>query len=147
MCDQCNANPLSYGEPIPGWTLMRAQQDGIEWRKDEWGLVWSNDPTFTWTSTPTPCPLFNMPDEAEQEAWFSIHPSGTPEYERAMAYTPDDFAQAMKVDPALGYDLVVAAMTKGYDPREGGDFHAWFFDYLGEYLKTAVPTHHAEPRE
>ena len=147
MCDQCNANPLSYGEVIPGWTLMRARQDGIEWKKDEWGLVWSNDPTFTWTSTPTPCPLFNMPEEEDQTAWFEAQPDGSPEVERAMAYTPDDFQDAFKVDPALGYDLVVAAMTKGYDPVDGGDFHGWFFDYLGEHLKIAVPTGHDEPRQ
>lgn len=146
MCDQCNADPLSYGEVIPGWILMRARRDGIRWRKDDWGLVCSNDPTFTWTSTPTPCPLFCMPDEEDQMAWFDAQPEGSPDVERALAYTPDDFKKAFMMDPGLGYDLVVAAMTCGYDPNDGGDFHAWFFDHIGEHLKTATGTGHAEPR-
>ena len=140
MCEQCNANPVSFGEVLPGWVLMRARRDGQEWLKGEWGLVSSNDPTFTWTSTPTPSALFGIEDEDEQQAWFDACDKDDPMRERVMEPPPEDFDRAFQCDPALGYDLVRAGMTKGFDPVEGGLFTHWLFDLFGEHLKTAEMT-------
>lgn len=142
MCEQCTTEALTYGEVIPGWLLMRAQKDGNRWKAGEWGLVWSNDPSFTWTSTPTPNPAFGLDDEAE-EALYEAN-KGTPIGDRiASMKLPQDFKDAFEaVTPRAGYSLVCAAMEKGYDPETSGDFSWWFYDCVGEHLKTAVPHHH-----
>ena len=134
MCEQCNTEAAFFGEPIPGWYLMRATKDGIKWKSGEWGLVFRNDPDLYWTSTPTPSALFNIQDEDEQEAWLQAN-KGTPEYVRVWMEVPHDFATAFMMEPGLGYDLVTAAMKRGYDPETSGDFTTWFFDLLGEHLK------------
>jgi hypothetical protein len=139
MCEQCNADAVSFGEPIPGWFLMRARRDGIEWKQGDWGLVQSNDPSVTWTTTPTPSGLFGIEDEAEQEAWFEAN-RDTPAYARVWQDVPTDFQEAFRVTPDLGYDLVTAAKEKGYDPETSGFFVDWFFDLLGEHLKDAPMT-------
>lgn len=110
MCEQCLANPVSFGQPLRGFWLMRARRDGDNWKKGEWGLVECNDPTFYWVSTP------RVLSDTEWE--------------------PEDFHDAFMADPSTGYRLVAAAVEKGYDPTEGG-FESWFFNYLVEYLKTA----------
>ena len=138
MCQQCTTNAISFGEVIPGWFLMRARRDGNTWKRGQWGLVWSNDPSFTWTTTPTPSPVFGMTDN-EEEAWFEAN-EGTPEMARMMAMAPAEFRGVFECDPLTGYGLVTAAMERGYDPDKSGDFAYWLFDRIGEYLKTAEMT-------
>lgn len=145
MCEQCTTAALHFGEPLPGWFLMRARRDGNHWKKGEWGMVESNDPNFRWTTTPTPDPLFRIDDDEEQAAWFKANPKGTPGYERTMAYPPEDLKQALRMGPASGYRLVAAAIKKGYVVDESGDFDAWLFAYLGEWLVDAPMTAEADP--
>lgn len=112
MCEQCLTNAISFGEVLPGYFLMRARRNGIDWKQGEWGLVEANDPTFTWVSTPTTA---NCDDV--------IGP-------------PDDFYEAFDCTPREGYALTMAAIQKGYDPKETS-FQNWFFKYLERYLATA----------
>lgn len=144
MCDQCNAKVTFFGEPMPGWYLMRATRDGIVWKAGEWGLVSGDDPDFRWSSTPTPSVLFGVHDDSEQERWLQAN-EGTPQYERELSGPPADFSAALLTEPGRGYRLVVAAMQRGYDPEESGDFASWLFDLLGEHLKD-VPSK-GMPRE
>ena len=138
MCKQCTAESISYGEVIPGWILVRARKDADEWKAGQWGLVWENDPSFTWSSDPTPDPLFRMP-EAQWDAWFEAN-RDTPAAIRAMESAPDDFEAAFQCAPDIGYGLVTAGMQRGYDPEKSGDFTGWLFSLMGEHLDNATPT-------
>ncbi|WP_245549915.1 hypothetical protein [Gordonia effusa] len=113
-----------------------------DWRKGEWGLLTQNDPTFRWRTTPTIDPAFRM-SEVESDAWLDSLTPGTIEYRRAFWYGNEadglDFVEAFgNCDPNSGYELVAAAMARGYDRERDGIFVSWFFDYLGEFLVTAV---------
>jgi len=118
MCEQCLVNPLEFGEVFPGFWLMRARRDGDSWKKGQWGLVECNDPTYVWYSTPG----------STEKLW---------DY-------PDEFPQAFDADPVSGYRLVKAAMTKGYDPDEGG-FMPWLWAYLSEYIQMAEVKEGGDP--
>lgn len=142
MCQQCTTDAMNYGEVMPDWFLMRAQKDGNTWKAGQWGLVSCNDPSFTWTSTPTPNPAFGLDDEAEEALWRANEHN---EIGRRIVSTemPEDFKAAFaEMSPLMGYDLVRAAMERGYDPKTSGDLHWWLYDWFGEFLKTAVPRHH-----
>jgi hypothetical protein len=143
MCEQCLTNPISFGEPMPGFFLKRARRDGNDWKQGEWGLIECNDPSYRWCTTPTPDSTWGMTDD-EEEAWFENADKSSPEYRRAIEVLSDsenDFYAAFKVcSPLSGYDLVKAAIEVGYDPERSGSFQYWFFDYLGEWLKTAEIT-------
>jgi hypothetical protein len=82
-----------------------------------------------------------MTDE-EEEAWFDAAEDNSPEVKRAtyMGLREHDFFDTFgSCSPGTGYDLVKAAMERGYDPETSGHFEMWFFSYLGEWLKTAEP--------
>ena len=115
MCEQCLTWPVSFGQPLEGFTLMRARRQGNDWRKGYWGLVECNDPTFMWKSTPIPLSEDDMP----------------------YGY-PDEFATALICDPNSGYRLVAACMEKGYNQTTS--LYSWLFDYLGRWLLTAPMT-------
>jgi len=137
MCEQCLTWPISFGQPIPGYTLMRARRDGNEWMKGEWGLIECNDPTFVWKSTPTPTLAYGMTVEEEAALLESLDPE-SPEYARADLWLPpDDFVDGLTGNAVDSYKLVRAAVEKGYDIEKDGNFYLWFFDYLGEWIKNA----------
>ena len=142
MCQQCTCQALTYGEAVPDWYLMQAQVDGSTWKAGQWGLVWSNDPTFTWTGTPTPNPAFGLDDAAEEALWKANEHN---EIGARIVSTelPESFKEAFDtMNPRTGYDLVVASMQRGYDPDTSGDLAWWLWDWFGEYLRTATPRHH-----
>lgn len=118
---------------------MRARRDGHTWKKGEWGLIVSDDPSYTWTSTPSDCPTFGMTDD-EMESWFDDPARTDAENKRASGILPNDFNEAFNGNPVSGYMLVKAAMERGYDPEESGYFANWFYDYIGRYLVTANMT-------
>lgn len=144
MCQQCTTDALNYGEVIPGWYLMRAQKDGTTWKAGHWGLVWSNDPTFTWEETPTANPAFGLSDE-DEEALYQANKDNEIGARIVSMSLPEDFSRAFgRMNPRTGYEIITAAMERGYDPKESGDLSWWLFDWIGEYLKTAEPKHHSE---
>ena len=136
MCEQCLTWPVSFGQPLEGYTLMRARRDGNDWTKGEWGLVECNDPTYTWKKTPTPSPLWGMTDEQEEE-YFRNRDDNDPAHDRSIGLGMGDFAEALVDSPYEGYRLVLAGIKAGYNKKQHGYFTSWLFDYLGEYLKTA----------
>ena len=144
MCDQCTTEALRYGaEVLPGFWLMRAQKEGIQWPAGHWGLVECNDPTVTWQSEPQPSPVYGMTDD-EEEAWFKKHEGNDELLNSAMGYIPDDFRDAFRVHPNTGYKLVMAAEQRGYNHKTSGDLVHWLWEHLGEHLKTSAPVHHNE---
>lgn len=136
MCEQCLTWPISFGNPLPGYKLMRARRDGNDWKRGEWGLIQCNDPTFTWKKTPTPSPTWGMTDE-EEEAALEAMGDDHPDRYRALGLGLGDFEKAFNCSPTQGYELIAAAKKRGYNPKKHGFFTYWFFDYLGEWLKTA----------
>lgn len=145
MCEQCNTDAMNYGELMPGWFLMKAQKDGVRWKAGEWALIRASDPVATWTSTPTPNPAFGL-DEAAEDALYEQH-KGTPIGDRIVeVQLPADFASAFSsFHPNLGYRLVAGAMERGYDRATCGSVDWWLYDYIGEWLETAVAIHHSKP--
>lgn len=140
MCEQCLTNAVWFGQPIPGFSLARARRQGNDWNIGDWGLIECNDPSITWSVTPTPSPTWGMTDD-EEDAWYDNTDRNSEEWKRGTSF-PYAFSQHFEdCGPNLGYRLIKGAIEVGYDPEKHGQFTSWFFDYLGEYLKTAT----AEP--
>lgn len=118
MCDQCLANPIYFGEPLPGIILARARRDCEGWKQREWGLIWVNDPTFIWTSTPA--------------------------YEEERLFAPEDFQQALVDHAQTGWRLGEACRAKGWDPNQDS-LSAWLFNYLGKFIETAETQTYDDP--
>lgn len=142
MCEQCLTAPISFGEPIEGFTLMRARRDGTTWTKGQWALIEAPtpDPAFTWELTPTPDPTRGLTD-AEIEDYEHYIPETHPDYHRTFYYTTDvfknDFTAYFVTEPETGHRLVEACIKAGYDP-ESEYVTAWLFNHLGNYLVTAT---------
>ncbi len=120
---------------------MRAQQDGGELKKGDWGLVRCNDPDFSWSIPPFPDPLEGLDDDEVDKATVE-------EKERSLEFysAVEVFEVALKSDPELGYDLVSSAMKAGYDRQKHGRFSFWLFDHLGRWTITHQPIHHSDAR-
>ena len=148
MCDQCLTDPLEFGEPMPGWYLMRARRGCDSWKQGDWGLVQCNDPTFTWSLTPTPDPLWGMTDEQEDQ-WFETADETSADYYRTLKLisTPEfyEYRNQFRCSPGTGYELVTAMQQVGYDPFKDGRAADWLFGYLGKWLTTAPMTEGGDP--
>ncbi|NMO01385.1 hypothetical protein HH308_09175 [Gordonia sp. TBRC 11910] len=110
-----------------------------DWPMGFWGLIEGrDDPTFIWELTPTPSPTWAMTEEQEQ-AWWDAETTSTEDKAREFFFDEPLGEQYREVFARttirVGYRLSVAAMQRGYDPDLAWDL--WFFDYLGEYLRTA----------
>lgn len=138
MCEQCLTWPISFGNPLPGFRLMRARRDGHTWKRGEWALIECNDPTYTWKTTPTPSPIYNLSDLEEHKMISALALADTEgaEYKRCM-FHPEEFIEALRSGPEAGFKLVSACYEVGYDKKKHGNLDSWLFDYLGEWLKTA----------
>lgn len=137
MCEQCLTSPIYFGNPIPGFTLARARRQGNDWNIGEWGLIECNDPCIRWKITPTPSPLWGMTDDQEDD-WYANVDRNTPEWHRGSKFPSAFSKQFEDCGPDLGYRLINAAIQVGYDREKHGQFASWFFDYLGDYLITAI---------
>ena len=137
MCEQCPplADTQSYGEVLEGWRLIRARKQGHLLKPDDWGLVQMNDPDFVWTVTPEVDPQSGLTDEQINACSKEEHDQWWAWMEKA-----DEFEIALESDPMTGYELILAAMKKGYNPDVYGRFAYWLFDHLGQWLKD-----HPEP--
>ena len=110
MCDQCLTNPIYFGDPLQGVTLARARRDCEDWKQREWGLIWVNDPSFIWTSTPV--------------------------YEEDRLSVPEDFREALVNYAEIGWQLGNACVSAGWDPNEAS-LSAWLFNHLAKFIEKA----------
>lgn len=120
MCEQCVVNPLYFGQPIPGYTLILARREGNDMPLGSWGLVECNDPTFTFTFD------FNL--QPDTDGWTD-----------ALWKVWRDF----NVHPTAGYDLVTACMSIGYS--KGDIFIEWLMLHLRSWLIKTQPEVDADP--
>lgn len=118
MCEQCLTWPISFGEPLRGFWLLRARRDGNDWKKGEWGLVQCNDPTFIWKTTPV---------------------VGS---DKVFPYT-DEFANAFDCPPTVGHALVTAAVERGY--KLDTPFLSWLYFYLADWIAKTPYTEEDDP--
>lgn len=131
MCEQCVADTKNYCEPIPGWLLVRAQKDGNYMKKDDWGLVECNDPTFLFKTTPWIDPVHNWTDDQ-----INALQSDDPQY-ILMDKWLDDMCQFQdelnKCNAGIdaGWRLIEACKKAGYDPSNDGSCANWLFHHLG----------------
>ena len=80
---------LIYGEPVKGWTLLRAMKDVANMKAGDWGLAFSN--LFFTKKNFLPSFVFkDIPDDIEED------------FEDYMAKI-DVFESCMLVDPQVGY--------------------------------------------
>lgn len=138
MCEQCNVNPLYFGEPLPGWYLIRARRDGIVMKKGQWGLLQCNNPDFIWDTTPTQDPLFGITDEDEEERRFNTLTDE--EKEAAIKGPPQDLLNALKSDVMTGYELVKACMEMGYEQKVHGYVASFLNHILAVHIAKTDPT-------
>lgn len=109
MCEQCLTNPISFGEIIPGFFLMRARRDGYDWKKGEWGLVEANDPTFIFRITPQinddvdPIDLIEFRNE-----FYGCYPD-------------------------TGYAFCNACKDAGWDSQKM-NVYDWFYNHIAQYI-------------
>lgn len=142
MCLQCNSLPVYFGEPLPGWTLVRARAHDEDWPIGWWGLLRINDPDFVWEMTPVATPTFGMSEKQEDDfldraQWGGVSQTeadadGWLEWPAGRAFV-DAF---VSTDPETGYELVAAGIKMGFVPGKW-HFAVWLFEYLGHYLKNA----------
>lgn len=114
MCEQCIVNPLYFGQPIPGYTLILARREGNDMPLSSWGLVECNDPTFVFTFD------------------FTLFP-GTDEWADAVWNVADDLVS----HPYAGYHLVSSCMPLGYVC--GSNFVEWLMNHLRTWLVKTQP--------
>ncbi len=140
MCELCQAKTQTYGEPLPGWGLVRATAQGELMESGQWGLTQVNDPPFIWTPTPRCDPEYGMAEE--QVDAIEV---GSAACLDAAAWWGEVllFESALKAKVATGYFLYDACLKarnlqnqrRAYDPaKDGGRIACWLFDYLGQWL-------------
>lgn len=127
MCEQCLAETITYGDPMPGISLVRATRDGQQMKAAQWGLVVMNDPFLIFDIKPEPDPAHGWTDE-QVDAAEDDHPLW------AWLEVAGAFRDTFKVDPNLGHDLVEIGKTLGYDRENDGDFAMWLFHRMGEVV-------------
>lgn len=115
MCEQCSAKTVLYGELLTGWYLVRATQDGLYMKKDEWGLVECNDPTFSFMTTPVIDPFDGMSDEEinkvpideffkKHDPFVEVSKKVLEEMERTTGFPLDSFGRLYQSMREAGFD-------------------------------------------
>lgn len=116
MCEQCICDPEYFGEPLPGWYLMRARKDGDLLEIGDWALVQCNDPDVYWTGTPEIDPN-SYSDDGD------------------VVYPSDSFLDALySQHVSVGYNLVNSALTVGYSHGRMSFCH-WLWQHLAEHIR------------
>lgn len=129
MCEQCLAKAENLGEPIPGFFLVYATQDGSYMKAGQYGLVEMNDPFLIFDMKPTPDPSEGMSDEEINQLRQSEMSTMMDWLEMARS-----FEDIFEVGPKLGYRFVNACKKSGYKD-EDGSVTIWFFHKAGEMLE------------
>lgn len=125
MCLQCIANAKVIKQDVlPGFSLMQATAEAEGWKKDSFGLVECNDPTFVFDGPLVLDPTAGMTEDDLD--WQPEMPDGYEEYEAGA----QRLEAALKCDPVTGHRLVQACMQVGYHPKEHGILGYWLLNYL-----------------
>lgn len=94
---------LIYGEPIKGWTLIRAMKDVANMKAGEWGLAYTT--LFFSEKNFQPSFVFSdIPNDMESDD-FELY-----------IKTIEDFEECMKVDPQVGYAFYESCLLDQFDP-------------------------------
>jgi hypothetical protein len=120
MCLQCCADSeLIYEDILPGFHLVRARKSFEMWNAGEYALVRMNDPDIVFSNLEefVEDPGDNFTDE---------------EFEK-FDYALEKIDDSLFCEPKVGYQLILAAITVGYDP-ERVRFSYWLCDYVARKL-------------
>lgn len=112
---------LIYGEPVKGWTLIRAMKDVANMQAGEWGLAFTS--LFFTKKDFLPSFVFpDIPNDIDSD-----------DFEEYLA-TIESFEQYMIVDPQIGYAFYNSCLLDGFDPSLD-DFHCFV---AGRVLESAA---------
>jgi hypothetical protein len=111
---------LIYGEPIKGWTLLRAMKDVANMRAGEWGLAFTSFffakkdflPSFVFNEIPEDSGVGDLDDD------FDGYVERIEQFERCMI-----------VDPQIGFAFYNSCLFDGFDPALD-DFHLFVSDRI-----------------
>jgi hypothetical protein len=138
MCEQCSAKTVYYvhedtNNVLPGYILVRATQDGWEMKKDDWGLVKSNDPDFIWSTTPVCDPDDGLTDE-QIETLQNDQSGRYVEYEKALNNLKWSLNRG-----CFNYCVRLGdAMQKAGWNHDNNDGAYWLCNHIAKFLKTAT---------
>jgi hypothetical protein len=120
MCEQCIAMTKLWKEPIiPGWWLVQATRDGDYMKKDEFGIVMINDPSFVFKT---------IPQVIESK------PTTTEEFHKMQDFQ-DDIENCGRVSFIDIYFFMKGCVKAGADTTY---FYAWLSNRLVEVMKSPV---------
>jgi hypothetical protein len=113
---------LIYGEPVKGWTLVRAIRDVSNMKAGEWGLAFTN--LFFTKKNFYPSFVFkDLPDDLADYGDFDSY-----------MVKIDEFEECMRVDPQVGYAFYTASIDDGFNPSLD-DFYIFTAERL---MSTAI---------
>jgi hypothetical protein len=127
MCECCSAEVDEWSIGPLGWMLCQATSNGNMMAKGQWGLVWSNDPTYIWTPKPMVDPTMLFVTDKD---WEAATPAILAESD-AFEIPAREFADALKGDIESAHHLYECGLKAGY---KHGRFESWLFDYLARWL-------------
>src|ERR1035437_6058863 len=108
---------LIYGEPIKGWTLIRAMRDVANMSAGEWGLAFTS--------------LFFTKKDFLPSFVFKDVPNIGLEVDDFEGYlkSMEEFEVDMMVDPQIGFAIYNSAMMDDFDPAQD-DFYLFMAERL-----------------
>lgn len=114
---------LIYGEPIKGWSLIRAMKDVANMKAGEWGLAFSN----LFFTKKDFLPSFIFPDIPDND----IDPENEDGEDNFEGYLKriEKFEKCMIVDPQIGFAFYQGCLLDGFDPSMD-DFHIFVADRI-----------------
>ncbi|MBK3780432.1 hypothetical protein G3A43_09355 [Paraburkholderia aspalathi] len=128
MCEQCLTQAtMVVKDVIPGFSLMRATQDGDSWKSGWYGLVEINDPTVVFEG-----PLLRDLSEGMTDEQINALSDDENINLEAFILAGEKFGEALQLDPCSGYRLVVACMAAGFKPQEDGALEFWLLKHLAK---------------
>jgi hypothetical protein len=139
MCLQCSAKSISYGTALEGFVLQRATEDAWdEWKKDQFGLVECNDPTFVFRVAPMREPYGGLSDDEVDAVPLDspLHAQQDAFYKVGRQFREDLCAS---LNPDGIHRLIESGRKQGYDRDQHGSFEFWLSDFLAKFLETHVP--------
>lgn len=131
MCLQCDVDAVTLFDTIlPGFSLMQAKKNTVEWPEGWYGLVEINDPTVVFPGPLLADPTAGMTDE-QLNALPNL-PAGYDEFTAAA----DTLAEHLILPAMAGYQLATACQARGYNPEKDGYIHYWLLHYLATTMHT-----------